>query len=318
MQLRASQHQHLPSSRHLAETLAHLHGTARVSLRALPDRLGPFRLFGQFARFSRFTLFMLCMLSALHTMPLLAYARENTQCPPANTGAGGYLLVNTEYPPYTVALAGDRMGGTATRLTEELFRRLALPVRQRLLPWNRALRMMQDGEADGVSILAHSDEREASMAFSAPVTEARQSFYYVRSNHEDFLWQQYEDLLPYRIGLVQGYTYSPEFLAAVERLHLSVEFAPSDESNFSKLRTGRVDLCLSNDLVAEAYLTTQPGLRDTIGKADRPVRIYPLHMAFSRRSPLAARLPEINAELERMRADGTLKRIFSQPTEAAN
>lgn len=318
MLLHASHHHHLPDSRHIAGALAHIQGTARLSPCALPDRLGPFRLFVQFATSSRFTLFMLFALFALHAMPPSAYARENTQRPPANADAGGYLLVNTEYPPYTVALEGNHTGGTATMLADELFRRLALPVRQRLLPWNRALRMMQEGEADGVSILAHSNERESSMAFSAPVTEARQSFYYARSNHGDFSWQRYEDLLPYRIGLVQGYTYSPDFLAAVERLHLSVEYAPSDESNFTKLRTGRVDLCLSNDLVAEAYLTAQPGLRDTIGKADRPVRCYPLHMAFSRRSPLAARLPEINAELERMRADGTLQRIFSQPAAVAN
>ena len=47
----------------------------------------------------------------------------------------------------------------------ELFRRLSLPVRQRLLPWNRVLRMTEDGAADGVSMLARSSEREAAMAF---------------------------------------------------------------------------------------------------------------------------------------------------------
>ncbi len=238
---------------------------------------------------------------------------HDSAAPLANdTRNDAFLLVNTVYPPYTVVLDGGSVKGTATALAEELFRRLSLPVRQRLLPWNRVLRMMEDGTADGVSMLAHAAEREEAMVFSVPVAEAHQSFYYARPAHNGFAWQRYEDLRPYRIGLVQGYTYSPEFLAAVERLHLSVEYAPSDESNFAKLRSGRVDLCLSNDLVAEAYLLNQPDLRAAVGKAERPVRSYPLYMAFSRRSPLAGHLPEIDAEIERMRVDGTLRRILAQ------
>lgn len=243
-----------------------------------------------------------------------ALASGGTAPPVDDTRDGAFLMVNTVYPPYTVALEDGSASGTATALVDELFRRLALPVRQRLLPWNRVLRMAEDGAADGVSMLAHSPEREATMAFTVPVAEAHQSFYYAHPAHDGFAWQRYEDLRPYRIGLVQGYTYSQKFLAAVARLGLSVEYAPSDESNFAKLRSGRVDLCLSNDLVAEAYLNSQPDLRSSVGKAERPVRSYPLYMAFSRNSPLAGRLAEIDAEIGRMRADGTLQRILVPET----
>lgn len=241
----------------------------------------------------------------------LALANSGTAPPADEVRNNTFLMVNTVYPPYTTMQDDGSVGGTATALVDELFRRLSLPVRQRLLPWNRVLRMTEDGAADGVSMLARSPEREAAMAFSVPVAEAHQSFYYARAAHDGFAWQRYEDLRPYRIGLVQGYTYCPEFLAAVERLQLAVEYAPSDESNFAKLRNGRVDLCLSNDLVAEAYLNSQPNLRSAVGKAERPVCSYPLHMAFSRNSPLVGRLPEIDAEIGRMRADGTLQRILT-------
>lgn len=250
-------------------------------------------------------------LAVLGAAPVTALANEDAKPPAGVAPSGAFLLLNTVYPPYTVALGDGGEGGTATELARELFRRLNIPLRHRLLPWNRVLRMMEEGSADGVTMLAHSTEREASMVFSVPVDEARQSFYYARANLQGFDWTRYEDLRPYRIGLVQGYTYAPEFLAAVERSGLSVEYAPSDESNFAKLRTGRVDLCLSNDTVAEAYLSSQPDLDAAVGKANRPVRSYPLYMAFSRRSPLAARLPEINRELQRMHADGTLRRILS-------
>jgi polar amino acid transport system substrate-binding protein len=63
--------------------------------------------------------------------------------------------------------------------------------------------------------------------------------------------------------------------------------------------------------VDEAYRPSQPDLDAAVGEADRPVRSYPLHMAFSRSSPLAARLPEINRALQRMHADGPLRRILS-------
>lgn len=241
-------------------------------------------------------------------------ASDGAASPADDARNNAFVMVNTVYPPYAVVLADGSVGGTATALADELFRRLALPVRQRLLPWNRVLRMTEDGAADGVSMLAHAPEREATMAFSVPVAEAHQSFYYARPAHDGFAWQRYEDLRAYRIGLVQGYTYSPDFLAAVERLELAVEYAPSDESNFAKLRNGRVDLCLSNDLVAEAYLNSQPKLRSAVGKAERPVRSYPLYMAFSRNSPLAGRLADINAEIGRMRADGTLQRLMAPGT----
>lgn len=246
--------------------------------------------------------------------PSTALASGGAASPADDARNGAFLMVNTVYPPYVVELADGSVGGTATALAEELFHRLSLPVRQRLLPWNRALRMTEDGAADGVSMLAHAPERDASMAFSVPVAVAHQSFYYASPAHDGFAWQQYEDLRPYRIGLVQGYTYAPAFLAAVKRLDLVVEYSPSDESNFAKLRSGRVDLCLSNDLVAESYLNSQQDLRSAVGKAKRPVRSYPLYMAFSRNSPLAGRLAEINAEIGRMRADGTLQRILGPET----
>lgn len=251
------------------------------------------------------------VLFALCGLPTLALAGNGAGAPASDGRNGAFLLVNTVYPPYTVTAEGGRVRGVATALADELFRRLSIPVRQRLLPWNRVLHMVEDGSADGVSMLAHSAEREASLAFSVPVAEAHQSLYYSRHGHDGFAWQRFEDLRPYRIGLVQGYTYSPEFLAAVDRLGLFVEYAPSDDSNFAKLRSGRVDLCLSNDLVAETYLNARPDIRAAVGRAERPVRSYPLYMAFSRHSPLSGRLPEINAEIERMRADGTLASILS-------
>ncbi|MBZ2171442.1 substrate-binding periplasmic protein [Nitratidesulfovibrio sp. SRB-5] len=257
-------------------------------------------------------LFTLTVLSV--PSPSTALTSDGAASPADDTRDGAYLMVNTVYPPYAMELADGSVGGTATTLAEELFRRLSLPVRQRLLPWNRVLRMTEDGAADGVSLLAHAPERDATMAFSVPVAEAHQSFYYASPTHDGFAWQHYEDLRPYRIGLVQGYTYSPEFLAAVQRLDLAVEYSPSDESNFAKLRSGRVDLCLSNDLVAESYLNSQQHLRSAVGKAERPVRSYPLYMAFSRSSPLAGRLAEIDAEIGRMHEDGTLQRIMDSGT----
>ena len=37
-----------------------------------------------------------------------------------------------------------------------------------------------------------------------------------------------------------------------------------------------MDLCLNNDTAAEACLSSQPDPDAAVGKADRPVRSYPL------------------------------------------
>ncbi len=231
-------------------------------------------------------------------------------------GAGeqkALLFVNTPYPPYSVGDYGRPEGGIAVAITAALFRRLDIPVRQELHPWKRVLKMAETGQADGITLLMKTEQRSRFLCFTEPLFMAREVFYYRPDRLGRFQWEQFLDLKPYRIGLVEAYGYSPEFLDAVKRLSLAVEYAASDRISFQKLYAGRIDLYLCNADMGNSLIAKHPKWQNAFLKQKKPVRVYPDYMAISRRSPARKLLPRINQVISEMKADGTIDRLLNRP-----
>lgn len=64
------------------------------------------------------------------------------------------------YPPYEMLVDG-RLSGLHVDLVEAVAARLGLQVQWQSLPWKRALRLVELGQADAVTYIARTPEREA-------------------------------------------------------------------------------------------------------------------------------------------------------------
>ncbi len=245
---------------------------------------------------------------------LIIAAMAAPAAPSAAQTGGAVQLVDAPFPPYIEGeYDGKPTGGIVPRILAELEARTGHELRLTLHPWKRVLKMVRLGQADGVSLLMRTAERETFLRYTTVLLESRESLYYNTARLEGFQWRTFRDLEGYRIGLVDGYTYGQPFMEALSTLDLTVEYAGDTESAFRMLAAGRVDLVLEDDAVASSLLAANPSWQDVLDRAEQPVAVYPFHMAFSRKSPAADLVPEIDRAIEAMQSDGTLKSIISAP-----
>jgi len=245
---------------------------------------------------------------------LIIAAMAASAAPGAAQTGEAVQLVDTPFPPYIEGeYGGAPTGGIVPLILAELEARTGRTLRLTLHPWKRVLKMLRVGQADGVTLLIRTAERETFLRYTTVLLESRESFYYNTARLEGFQWRTFRDLEGYRIGLVDGHTYGQPFMQALSMLDLTVEYAGDTESAFRMLAAGRVDLVLEDDTVASSQLAANPSWLDVLDRAEQPVAVYPFHMAFARKSPYADLVPEIDRAIEAMRSDGTLESIISAP-----
>jgi polar amino acid transport system substrate-binding protein len=222
-------------------------------------------------------------------------------------------FVDSPYPPYSIGELGKApTGGVAVELVNEIFNRLGVKLSIEMHPWKRTLKMAELGRADGITLLMRDEERSQYLTFSEVVFEGKEVFYYNRDRLKTFEWSSFADLEPYKIGLVNGYTYGEDFLKAIDIFGLKVEYDDSDDICLQKLMAGRIDLFLVDDLVSKTQIAQNDDMKKSLAVSSKPVTVYPYYVAFSRQSQAKDLLPEINRVISEMKADGSIDRVVGR------
>lgn len=223
------------------------------------------------------------------------------------------LFLEDPWPPYTLGEENKApTGGIGVEMVTEVFKRLGVAAKFQLHPWKRCLKMAEAGEADGLMLVIADPERDAYLALSDVVFDARETLFYRPDRLKGFSWNEFTDLKDYTIGLVNGFTYSDAFAKAIEEVPLKVEYATTSEDNMRKLFAGRVDLIEDDDDVAHALLARHADWKKAIQAAKKPVASFPFHIAIAKKSPAMKLMPEINRVIAEMRADGTMEKILGR------
>jgi len=221
-------------------------------------------------------------------------------------------IVDEPYPPYTLGeYGGPVTGGIGVEIVQELFSRLGVEVEFELVPWKRVLKMVEVGRADGTNLLVRTADRERYLVFTDTVLQVRELFYYRPDRIGAFEWETFNDLKDYTIGLVNGFTYGDDFLKAIDRLELKVEYAESSILALRKLFAGRVDLCLENETVMNTVIAENKAWKGVFKPASKPVATLNFDLSFSKRSPWVKLLPAVNRVIAEMKQDGSIDRIVS-------
>ena len=222
-------------------------------------------------------------------------------------------VVTEHWPPWEIAHDEKKeviTDGLAIELLEIMAERIGIKLEYDHANWKSALKMIEVGRADIIPMIVKVSKREEHMLFTIPVYEDELLFVYSLDTNKGFKWERWEDLQPYYIGLTIGYNYS-DIRPAIERLNLRVEEVRNDEQNVLKVLYGRIDIAplfYSNAIMMFKEIPGSENLRfskKTIGKKV-------LRFAVSKKSFLARRIDEINRTLQKMKSDGTFKKVLGE------
>lgn len=220
--------------------------------------------------------------------------------------ASDTLLVNVDeaHPPYMYNSDG-KAAGFYSALVQAAFQRMDVPVTLMPKPWARAIHEMDQGLSGTAGIYKNS-ERLKRYDYSEPLLVERLMVYSPRSR---FLpYTRIEDLKGKRVGVMRGWSYGDEFDKARKAGLFKVEDVSTDEQNFLKLSTDRIDVMVAIPESVSSLLTRFP----SVTAASTPLLEAPAYLAFSKSANQAALLQRFNQALKEMKASGEFLRILTE------
>lgn len=217
-------------------------------------------------------------------------------------------LVTLQYPPYEYEEDGQ-IKGIAVDIVKEGFERMGYNTNIQLLPWSRALEMVQNGEADGIFTAYKTPEREAFSDYSNEILMPQIVSLFVNADSEIMFDGDLSQLSNYKIGIVRGVSYGEKFDALVKEKKLTIEEADTGEANMDKLMNKRFDILISNKYGALAILK-QKGKLEAVKELEPQVQNVPSYIAFSKARNLSKMRDEFDIVLAEMIQDGTVDRYI--------
>ncbi len=215
-------------------------------------------------------------------------------------------LAATEYPPFYGADLPDN--GFMTEIVTEAFDRAGYGAKVSFLPWKRAFEGTQEGKYDALFTMWYRPEREEHFIFSDPLP-SNELVFLVRAG-DDSTFESFAALEGKTVGVVRGYAAPPGF----EDANLKVSEGRDDVENLAKLLRGRVDLVLTDRIVAQHIINTRMQ-KDaaSFGWMEPPVHVDVQYLGVSKAIENgAAVMDAFNTALADMTEDGTLNAIMAK------
>lgn len=213
------------------------------------------------------------------------------------------IVLDNANPPFMYELDG-KPRGLYPLMLQAIFKRTGEPVEIRAVPWKRALVLGESGAA-AIGGIYQNAERLKHFDYSAPLFEEKLIVYVHRDKAFDF--QGAADLSGKNVGVIRGWSYSEAFDEAVKDGRIHRQDNTSDESNFKKLASGRLDAVIAIEQSGQRLLL-HPHLENLVPLAT-PLSINPTYLVFAKSAKRQALLTRFNASLRTMQEDGSLQAL---------
>ena len=222
---------------------------------------------------------------------------------------GREITVVTEnaYPPLQFMDADGNAVGWEYDAMAEVAERLNATVAYENISWDAMIPAVSEGQFDmGMTGITIRDDRKEVVDFSAPYMTS-QMLMIVRADEERFtdaasFGADPDLLVSAQPGTTPFYTAVYEILDGDEANSRVVKFE-TFSAGLEALRTGDVDLTLSDSAAAQAYVAASDGALKIVGE---PLGTEEFGFIFPKGSDL---VEPVNAAIESMRADGTLEAL---------
>jgi polar amino acid transport system substrate-binding protein len=237
-----------------------------------------------------------------------------------------FLITGTDWAPLEYEEDGE-LKGIEIEIVQEAMDSLGVPYEIDLVPWSRALKMMEVGEADAILGITHNKDREAFLVFTpdqirwgetgempSNYTYILANRFFIRKLHEGVLkYESYEQMAEdgYRVGFNQGYSY-PEARAS----DMNIIDYVSPEDSLKALVAGEIDVYALAEPVG-FFAAKKLGILDEITTLSNPHFEKPYLVPISKKSTYPNAEEIMYAyydEVEKMRQDGRFQAIWDKYT----
>ena len=224
----------------------------------------------------------------------------------AHAAPPALLMVNTIYPPFINPPGHPSGEGIDVEIAREALQRGGgYTVELQLLPWKRALRLLELGEADFTTTISRSGARDKFLGWSQGYRTAGDYRFYSRKG-SGLLLTDLQGLKGKRLGVIAGFVYPPLVLRDAGAV---IETARDITAAFQMLLAGRTDYIVVT-AIAGLWEIRERGFKDWLDKQPfEHASDSPNYMAFSLARKPAAALAAMEAGLASMRRDGSIGRI---------
>lgn len=211
-----------------------------------------------------------------------------------------------DWVPYVDQHRAD--AGALARLVKAVFAAAGHRVEFVFYPWDRNVLMLQQGALDAIMPYSCSPMRLDYGVCSEPLVRGEVVLFHRKDLVFD--WARVEDLKNYRIGTTLGYSYGPQFDAALQKGMLRIEQNSKEDTAFRLLELKRIDLHPQDRAVGYSMLRRLFPGEQGITHHPRYLNTEPLRLLFRKSDPEAEELlSRFNEELARFAQRGELKRL---------
>lgn len=221
-------------------------------------------------------------------------------------------IATGELAPYATESRADQ--GIALSIVRRAFELEGYQIEFTFLPWSRALAESRLGKWDGTAYWGHKPEHDVSFILSDNVLTEQWVFVY--RNELKFKWHQLADLRPYRVALIQDYTYTPEIWAMANKGEFKSDKLPNDLAALRMMLLKRVDVTpmernVTCDLLSRHFSATEAAQLSAHPKL--MTESFTTHVMMTRVLPeSAARIAAFNLGLKKLRASGEYGKLLAQ------
>jgi polar amino acid transport system substrate-binding protein len=211
-------------------------------------------------------------------------------------------LTNGEWNPYTgVDLPGY---GCDSRVVSEVFAQIGYSVEFGFFPWARAYHLAEIGEYDGTMEWDDTPEHRDAFYISSEALSEQEWVFYFRVD-KPFLWKSLDDLRGRTVGVTSNYAYSDAFNDLIKSGKVFFAEASSDEANFKKLLSGRIDVFPIEKSVGKAILQKSflPEEQAKLSFDPRSFHEFHPYLLLSKEIPINVdRIDKFNSGLTKLKA----------------
>ena len=216
------------------------------------------------------------------------------------------VVGDEQFAPYSfVELDSETPQGLDVELVRAVMDEAGQAYNLRLYPWERVKRMLNRGEVVMAFQFAGTPERMAQYQLAGPIRTGSTVFM-TRQAIAIQDWQSLEDLQPYVIGQVRGYSYEANF----DQADLSRDSSAQNPRQLvSMLLAGRIDIIVG-DRTQLLYFVREQRAQEQVRILPRPLVEMPRYVAFAKDD--TARAKQFSAALQRLKDAGKLTAIYKR------
>lgn len=215
-------------------------------------------------------------------------------------------FATVNWPPYYSE--NLKNGGPYTEITRAAFEKVGYKYIIDFMPWKRALVLGEAGtKYHGLQGAYFNKERNQVFHYSNIVYPA--AIHFISKKEKKLILESIESLSKYKVGIIRGYTYSPEFDSNKSIKKIIVN---NPEQFLNMLLKDRIDIAMDEKLVLLSEIEkNMPDKKDEFTIHEPPMHKQPLFNIISKKIPNAKQvINDFNEGLKMIQEDGTLKKIF--------